>query len=110
VEEVPKHEQGLAPTPLHSMVERTAKNWDQLVRHRNATQTPAVSFPKSFEHNLIYKRKHSFMMLENLTLQTYTFVAHGVGGGNRVLYLINALTLFSLKGGGGIVPADFHDL
>jgi len=43
VEEVRKHEQGLAPAPLHSTVERTAKNWDQLVRHRNATQTHVVS-------------------------------------------------------------------
>ena len=43
VEEVPKHEQGLAPTPLHSTVERAARNWDQLIRRKNATQTPAVS-------------------------------------------------------------------
>ena len=43
-EEVHKQEQGHVPTRLQNMVERTALNWDQQMRHRNATPIPAVSF------------------------------------------------------------------
>lgn len=43
-EEVHRHEQGIVPIPRHNMEERTAKDWDQLKRHKNATKTPAVSF------------------------------------------------------------------
>ena len=43
VEEAHKHDQEPAPIPLHSMVGRTAMNWDQLIRLKNATQTLAVS-------------------------------------------------------------------
>ena len=42
VEEVLKHEQGIAPSL--SMVERTAVTWGQLARLKNVTQMPVVSF------------------------------------------------------------------
>jgi len=44
VEEVHKHDQEIAPIPLHRMAERTATNWDPLIKLKNATQILAVSF------------------------------------------------------------------
>jgi len=37
VEEAPRHEQELAPIQLHKTVERTALNWDLLIKLKNAT-------------------------------------------------------------------------
>jgi len=44
VVEACKYDYEIAPTPLHSTMGRTAKNWDQLIRNKNATQILAVSF------------------------------------------------------------------
>ena len=53
VEEARKYGQEIAPTPLHSTVERTAINWDQLNRNKNATQIIAVSFDAIIYENVI---------------------------------------------------------
>ena len=66
VEEVLKHDQGHVPTPLQSMVERTAVNWDQQMRHRNVIQTPAVSFNKVNlkESNVMQSNNHVLFAVE----------------------------------------------
>ena len=44
VVEVHRQEQGHVPTPLQSMVDITAVNWDHPVKHKNVTLIPVVSF------------------------------------------------------------------
>ena len=43
VTEVHKYDQEPAAIPLHSTVERTATNWDQLIKHKDVTQILVVS-------------------------------------------------------------------
>ena len=45
-EEVHRQEQGHVPIRHQRMVEKTVVNWDQLAKHKNVTQTPAVSCKK----------------------------------------------------------------
>ena len=44
VGEVSKYDQEIAAAPLQRTVERTARDWDQLIRHKIAIQILAVSF------------------------------------------------------------------
>ena len=60
VEEESRLDQEIAPTPLHSMVERTVSIWVQAIKHKNVTRIHAVSRHLQFSWYLYTLRDVNF--------------------------------------------------